>query len=184
MFCGRITKGRLPASGACRNQGGFTLIEVLVSAIILAIGLVGVAALQALALQNNQSAFMRSQATTLAYDLADRLRSNVDGANAGFYVPANAAMVAGCSTPSGCSPDQLAQHDLAEWNNAIATYLPMGEGFVCIDSTPDDGSSAADPQCDATGTLFSIKIWWDDDRDGLISVTPDNMERISLRLQL
>lgn len=165
-------------------QRGFTLIEVLVSGLILAIGLVGVAGLQAFALKNNQSAFMRSQATALAYDLADRMRSNVAGANSGSYAPASAALVSGCSSTGGCSPAQMAHHDLAEWNNSITTYLPMGQGFVCIDSTPNDGADAADPQCDGTGTQFSIKIWWDDDRDGAINVTPENMERFSVNLQL
>lgn len=175
---------RLPHGTMQARQRGFTLIEVLVSGLILAIGLVGVAGLQAFALKNNQSSFMRSQATALAYDLADRMRSNVAGANAGSYVPSTAALVTGCSTTSGCTPGELAQHDLAEWNNAVATYLPMGQGFVCVDSTPGDGTDAADPQCDGAGTQFSIKIWWDDDRNGAISVTPENMERFSINLQL
>ena len=167
-----------------RRQRGFTLIEVLVAGLILAIGLVGVAGLQAFSLKNNQSAYMRSQATALAYDLADRMRSNVAGANGGFYDPATAAMATGCTTTSGCSPAQMAQHDLGEWNNSVATFLPMGEGFVCIDGTPDDGTGSADPQCDGGGTEFVIKIWWDDDRDGAISLTADNMERFTVSLQL
>jgi len=167
-----------------KRQRGFTLIEVLVAGLILAIGLVGVAGLQAFSLKNNQSAFMRSQATALAYDLADRMRSNVAGANGGFYDPATAALTAGCAATSGCSPAQMAQHDLAEWNNTVATYLPLGEGFVCIDSTPNDGTEAADPQCDGAGTEFAIKLWWDDDRDGEINLTADNMERFTVSLQL
>ena len=166
------------------RQRGFTLIEVLVSGLILAIGLVGVAGLQAFSLKNNQSAFMRSQATALAYDLADRMRSNVPGANGGFYAPANAALTIGCKTVSGCSPAQLAEHDLAEWNTTVATFLPMGTGFVCIDSTPDDGTGVGDAQCDGAGTQFAIKIWWDDDRDGAINLTAENMERFTVSLQL
>jgi type IV pilus assembly protein PilV len=167
-----------------RSQGGFTLIEVLVSALILSIGLVGVAGLQALSLKNNQSAYMRSQASALAYDLADRMRTNVAGATAGFYDPAQAATHASCSTPTGCTPQQSAENDLAEWNAALAENLPMGTGFVCIDSTPYDGSGVGDPQCDGTGTRHSIKIWWDDDRDGVISVTDANTERLAINFQL
>ena len=173
-----------PVPRLASRQRGFTLIEVLVSGLILAIGLVGVAGLQAFSLKNNQSAFMRSQATALAYDLADRMRSNVAGANGGFYDPASAALSTGCSTTSGCTPADLALHDLAEWNAAIATYLPMGTGFVCIDSTPADGTGVGDPQCDGGGTQFAIKIWWDDDRDGAINLTADNMERFTVSLQL
>lgn len=166
------------------SQRGFSLIEVLIAALILGIGLVGVAGLQALSLKNNQSAFMRSQATAMAYDLADRMRANVQGANGGLYDPATAAIVAGCVSTASCSPTEIAQHDIAEWNDTIAEYLPMGEGFVCLDSTPDDGSSAADPQCDGAGTEFSIKIWWDDDRDGQISVAAQNTERLAIVVQL
>ncbi len=167
-----------------RKQGGFTLIEVLVSALVLSIGLVGVAGLQAFSLKNNQSSFMRSQATSLAYDLADRMRANVASATANMYAPAAATVEVSCKTTAGCSPQQMARHDLAEWNAAIAMYLPMGEGFVCIDSTPFDGSGAANPACDGLGTQFAVKVWWDDDRDGAISVTAANTERVAINFQL
>jgi type IV pilus assembly protein PilV len=167
-----------------KRQGGFTLIEVLVSAMILSVGLVGVAGLQVVSLKNNQSAYMRSQATALAYDLADRMRSNVVGANAGFYDPEDAATRAPCSTTVGCTTQELAQNDLAEWNASLAANLPLGTGFVCIDSTPYDGGSVGTPECDGTGTQFSVKIWWDDNRDGAISVTAANTERLSINFQL
>ena len=167
-----------------RAQRGFTLIEVLVSSLILALGLVGVAGLQALALKSNQSAYLRSQASALAYDLADRMRTNVQGADSGFYVPGQASLHATCSSTSGCSVQQVAQNDLAEWNAALAANLPMGTGFVCIDSTPNDGTGVGNPQCDGNGTRHSVKIWWDDDRDGAISVTATNTERLSINFQL
>jgi len=168
------------------RQSGFTLIEVLVAVIVLSIGLVGVAGLQVVSLQNNQGAFMRSQASALAYDLADRMRANVPGANAGLYDPTAKAATASCKSTTGCTTQQMAQNDLYEWDAAIATYLPEGQGFVCIDSTPNDGADSDDPQCDGTGTLFAIKIWWDDNRDGTITVdnTPANPERLAITIQL
>ena len=166
------------------HQGGFTLIEVLVSVVILGVGLVGIAGLQALSMKTNQSSFMRSQASTLAYDLADRMRANVASANGGMYAPAAAAMAINCKTTSGCTPQEMAEHDLGEWNNALGALLPMGQGFVCIDSTPNDGVSAAVPECDGNGTEFAIKIWWDDNRDGAITVNATSNERLSIILQL
>ena len=175
----------LSAGAAVRNrQSGFTLIEVLVSVIILSIGLVGVAGLQAISLKNNQSAFMRSQATALAYDLADRMRSNVLSGTTGLYDPTAAAATSGCTSTSGCSAQQMAENDLAEWNAAITTYLPMGQGYVCVDSTPDDGTGFGDPQCDGNGTGLAVKIWWDDDRDGVINMTSTNTERLAITVQL
>ena len=168
-----------------RSQcAGFSLIEVLVSVIVLSIGLIGIARLQAASLANDQSSFMRSQATAMAYDLADRMRANVNSANSLMYNTAVAGITANCVNPSGCSPQQMAQHDVAEWSAALSTYMPMGQGFVCRDSTPNDGTSAANALCDGAGTQFAVKIWWDDDRDGVISVTPTNLERLVISFEL
>jgi len=167
-----------------RTARGFTLIEVLVAAVILAIGLLGVAGLQAMSLRNNQSAFHRSVASALAYELADHMRTNVTGANAGFFAPGSAQIHAACSATTGCSVQQAAQNSLAEWTAALAANLPMGSGFVCIDSTPDDGTGTGDPQCDGAGTRHTIKIWWDGDRDGVINTTAANTERLTINFQL
>ena len=174
---------KLP-SRSKNSQAGVSLVEVLVSALIVSIGLVGVAGLQVASLKNNQAALMRSQSTALAYDLADRMRSNVGGAGSGFYEASAAALTAGCNSTSGCSIQELSEHDMAEWQAALAAHLPMGEGVGCIDSTPNDGARAASPACDGTGTQFSVKIWWDADSDGVISVTPTNTERLTISFQL
>ncbi len=171
-------------SPALRAQAGFTLIEVMIAVLILSVGLLGLAGLQAAALQTNQSAFTRSQATAFAYDLADRMRANVPGVVAGNYNPANASATANCTTTTGCTAQELAENDLAEWNALIASYLPMGGGTVCIDSTPEDGTATGTPACDGTGTQFAIKIWWDDNKDGVITVTPTDMERLVISFQL
>lgn len=167
-----------------KRQGGVSLIEVLVSALVVSIGLVGVAGLQVASLKNNQSALMRSQATALAYDLADRMRSNRAGAGSGFYDPDAAALKSGCVSTAGCTAQELAQNDLAQWKAALAANLPAGQGFVCIDSTPNDGASAASPACDGSGTQFSIKIWWDEDADGEITVDSTNADGILITERL
>ena len=166
-----------------RSEQGFTLIEVMIALLVLSIGLLGLAGLQVTALQNNQSAFMRSQATALAYDLSDRMRANVLGTISGNYNPANAGADANCGTTTGCSPQAMAQNDLNDWNTSIATYLPLGEGFVCIDSTPSDGANATNPACDGIGTQWAIKIWWDENKDGVITTTAINMERLEISFQ-
>ncbi len=58
-----------------RHQEGATLIEVLIAIVVLSIGLLGLAGLQATSVQSNHSAYQRSQATLLGYDLADRMRA-------------------------------------------------------------------------------------------------------------
>ena len=59
-----------------RYQAGMTLIEVLVTVLILAIGLVGAALLQLNALRFTDSSRMTSQASFIAYDMLDRIRAN------------------------------------------------------------------------------------------------------------
>lgn len=77
-----------PGSG----QRGSTLLEVLVSIVIIAFGLLGLAGLQATSVKSNLSAYQRSQATLLAYDLADRMRASRDNALAGDYDEGSAAV--------------------------------------------------------------------------------------------
>ncbi len=59
-----------------RGNEGFTLLEILVAVLVLSIGLLGIAGLQVTGLRFNHSAYARTQATLLAYELADRMRAN------------------------------------------------------------------------------------------------------------
>ena len=174
------------------NHNGFTLIEVLIAMLVLGVGLLGLAGLQANSLRNAQSAYNRSLATELAYDLADRMRANNDLNGLGLPIytstlPSTSAAQANCITVSTlCPPDFMAQNDLYEWNLALVTTLPSGQGIVCLDSTPtpipNDAFSAASyaaAGCDVppvppvpVGSTYAIKIWWDDDRSGAVSLPP------------
>ena len=82
-----------PAHGARSRSctGGMTLIEVLVTLVLTSVGLLGVAALQLTTLKSNQESYVRSQATMLAADMLDRMRSNQVGFIAGNYDMANDA---------------------------------------------------------------------------------------------
>ena len=140
---------------------GFTLLEVLVAIIVISLGLLGLAGLQARGMQANHSSMLRTIATYQAYDMADRMRANIMGVNNGNYnnlsgTPADP----GCVSTT-CSPADMATTDLYQWNTDNAALLPAGQGVVCLDSTPNDGTSAA-PACDGIGTIYAVKIWWDD----------------------
>lgn len=144
---------------------GFTLLEVLVTIVIISVGMLGLAGLQARGLQNNHSSLQRTLAVYQAYDMADRMRANIVGVNNNNYdnlsgTPSDP----GCIT-SGCTPAQLTDYDMRIWNLANASLLPNGVGVVCRDSSPEDGTSAA-AGCDGTGTIYAIKLWWSDDRSG------------------
>ncbi|HFD80827.1 MAG TPA: type IV pilus modification protein PilV [Gammaproteobacteria bacterium] len=124
-----------------RFQRGFTLIEVLVAVIVLSIGLLGLAGLQATGLKNNHSAYLRSQAVTYAYDITDRMRANRNSAIGGNY-----NFVAGNAIPSGSG---IAQSDLAEWLTSVRNNLPGGDASVVVN-----------------GRSVVIDIQWDDSRAG------------------
>ena len=64
-----------------RVQGGFTLVEVLVTVIVVAIGLLGLAGVQLAGMRSNHSAYLRTQATIAAYDLIDRMRMDPNAFN-------------------------------------------------------------------------------------------------------
>lgn len=159
------------------SSRGFTMIEVLIAMVILAIGLLGLAALQAVGMRNNHSALSRFQATLSAYDMADRLRSNsassIDTPAFLAFLAANynkpaltdySTAVDACNSSPGCTSADMATNDRYEWSTNLSQTLPAGTGIVCRDSTPDDGASSASPACDDLGTAYAIKIWWQDDR--------------------
>jgi type IV pilus assembly protein PilV len=105
-----------------RRTGGFTLIEVLIALLVLAIGLLGMASLTLVSVKSNQSASIRSQASSMAYDMAERLRLNRDRAvTTDSYVTDGTAVPndPGCKT-DGCTPAQVATLDLREWLNQLA----------------------------------------------------------------
>ncbi len=144
---------------------GFTLLEVLIAVLVLSIGLLGLAGLQLTGLRNNHSANLRGQATQFAYNMVDRMRANPVGLAAALYNKPTPASTAACLTTTGCTPTQLAQHDMFEWLANITSTLPDGDAIICLDTTPEDGTSAA-KACSGGGTIYAVKIWWTDDRSG------------------
>ena len=150
----RATSGR-------RAERGYVLLEALIAVVIAAVGFIGAARMQTLGLAINNSTQARQKATLLGYQMADRIRANQAGVTAHAYDSPVAGATACLSAASGCTPQQLAAADMGEWQAEIAAQLPGATGTVCIDSTPDDGTSAA-PLCDGVGNIIAIKLWWVD----------------------
>jgi type IV pilus assembly protein PilV len=115
------------------SESGFTMVEVLVALVVLAIGLLGIAALYLSSLQAGRTAIYRTQAVNAAADLADRIRSNRAAVADYNNVYADVfAEVAACYTTAGCTPTELAASDLSRWKADIAQLLPNGEGQVAV----------------------------------------------------
>lgn len=115
------------------KQSGFTMVEVLVALVVLAIGLLGIAALYLNSLQAGRTAIYRTQAVNLAADLADRIRANrtAQAAYGTLFADAEAA-VANCDLTGGCIDTDLASTDLARWKGTLAQLLPNGQGQVVV----------------------------------------------------
>jgi type IV pilus assembly protein PilV len=149
---------------------GTSLIEVLVSLLVLSGGLMGMAGVHAVSLRNNQAAYYRTQATTLTMDMIERMRANKTGVDQGAYDDVAGAATASCFTTASCTAAQMAAQDVLDWSNQVAAALPGGDSVVCIDSTGNDGTAAGNA-CDGAGNVYAIKIFWDDDRDGVAEQT-------------
>ena len=140
-------------------QRGYIMFEVLISVLVISVGFIGLAGMQVGGLAAANDSLYRSKAVYLTYQMADRVRANIPGASAGEYNLLTGLVVdPGCVT-TNCTAAQMASTDFVEWSAEVAALLPSGVGVVCIDSTPDDGSSSADG-CDGVGTNLAVKVWW------------------------
>jgi len=140
------------------------MIEVLITLVILSIGLLGLAALQANSMASNHNSYLRSQAIQLAYDMGDRMRANIVGVNAGNYnAIAGIAVDPACIT-AGCTPAQMATYDTFEWNTLLSQRLPSGRGTVT-----------------GNGTDFVISVMWDEARTGVTGTGCDPADANDLK---
>jgi type IV pilus assembly protein PilV len=102
---------------------GFTLMEVMVALFVLSVGILGIISLQLFAQQNNYDAIQRTTAAVLASSIVERMRINRAGINGypGVAEPVpDTDFPNTCSSPPGCTPAQLAAHDLQEWYSLIS----------------------------------------------------------------
>ena len=150
---------------------GFTLLEVMIAVFVLAIGLLGIAALQMTGVKNNHTASMRTQATQLSYNLADRIRANIEGLENGAYTVNAApgvnfncgiASLGRTSFPGGgdtCTANEMAEADLDYWFTAANKALPLVTGVDNTDIT-------CLPAPCSPGSMVTIKITWNE-HDGV-----------------
>jgi type IV pilus assembly protein PilV len=112
------THGFVPMAGR-RRIGGMTMIEVLVTLVIVSFGLLGVGALQLMSLQVNQGANQRTQASMLALSALDAIRGNRGNAP-------NYARGFGAAVPAESSTN-VHEQDLAAIVGQVQRVLPGGD---------------------------------------------------------
>lgn len=125
-----------------QKQQGFSLIEVLVTMIIISFGLLGIAGVIVNSMKNNQSSYARTQASVLANDIIDRMRANRTTAETAPYAY-NLAL--GVAVPAG---NTVVLNDLSQWRAALAAAMPAGTGSITM----------------ADATQVTVVVQWNDAR--------------------
>ncbi len=148
---------RFKSLGQATGQQGFSLLEVLIAVVILSVGLLGLAGMQVTSLKYVTSSLQRTQATSLAYDMLDRIRANPDATNIEYTTalgtPAS-TYVSDCLSAT-CTTTEMATFDLFEWKTAIEALLPGGTGSVDFPAPP----------AGSTARAVTITLEWIDKRD-------------------
>lgn len=162
------TTARAPHS----PQAGFSLIEVLVTVLVLGAGLTGWALLLAAGLAYQHDAQSRTQATALANELIERIRAtgiaSTDPAAEIYQRKITATELGTCHARGAASPD----NDRICWHTELRRRLPHSAGRIStrnnayvIELFWFDGNARRDPnvssrkQCETTGT--DARIWSD-----------------------
>jgi type IV pilus assembly protein PilV len=136
-------------SNLSQHINGFTLVEVMVSIVLLTISMLGLAALQNSSTRFDHQAFLRSQSVIQMTDIVDRMRANNGGVVGGYYtpnpVPDSYARDCGDSSQT-CSPQELAVFDIVKWKIGNLAKLPNGTGTITA----------------LGGNIFEISVLWEE----------------------
>lgn len=144
-----------------KSNRGFSMIEVLITLVLVSIGVLGMVALQTRTLQNTQDSVQRNAAASLANDLLELMRAQPTGlpATSGFY---KAAAVSFPAVPSaGCAATPFAPaQQLACWGEKAKALLPgvtdallASDFYVCRTTQPGTCTPSA-------GSAVEIQIAW------------------------
>ena len=151
---------------------GFTLLEIMVAVLVLALGIVGGVAMHMAALRARHQSAMLAQASWLAAGMAERMRANPDqmrlpdGANpyltldddalAAPAVPAPAALCYG----GACDAARLALFDLYEMKTLMRQHLPAGRALVCRDAALWSGGRLRWSCSGGASAPLVVKVGW------------------------
>lgn len=176
---------------------GLSLIEILITVVVLSIGLLGIAGMQAFGMRYSHDSYARSQATMLANELIERMHANPDAVANGDYDDADNNLALNCAAvtndpahPANAAPDclgtstcdvtELSQLDVfrvkcgqflagpATLVGGVANLLPGGAlAITCADSSP-----GVAPACEGDNSRTITVTWQDPDQKGVVGAPP------------
>jgi type IV pilus assembly protein PilV len=169
----RMTSRRSSVGPSAAAQRGFSLMEAMVSIVVLAFGLLSVVGVQLSALRGNQHAAQASAAASLARDYQEILLSLpslvLDPQSAHGFVEkniyANFGSAKECKgTSADCTSQEFADFQMRDWLARVQAALPAGVASVCFDNAFTETSGASTGlyrwECSNTGELLVVKIGW------------------------
>lgn len=168
----RVRAFSLGARRCRRRARGFTMLEVLIAAFVLALGITGGVAMQLAAMRARHEGAMLAQASWLAAGMAERMRANraqlslPDSDNRYLSLDYDAMIDGAPALPavlchaSACDTTQLAWFDLYEMQAAVRTQLPGGRVLVCRDAALWRGGRLQWPCSAGAGAPLVIKVGW------------------------
>jgi len=151
------------ACGSIKANRGFTILEAIIGFLILSVGMLGIASLQAISLKSGKTAVYGSVATMKVEELFESMRANPTALAS--YAGTGGGANNGCSGTNNCSPAALAADDVYWWNQNLTAGLP-GEATTNVTVV-----AAVAPSKMA---MVTIDITWDErkkDGDGSVSKT-------------
>lgn len=156
------------------KKAGFSLVEVLVSIVVLAVGVIGAAGMQLAAMRTAQQTRFQNFAQQIAVEIADSIRARDRNAaiseHEAPYLRIDyrsdrdmPSARGGLCYADACNKEEFAEFEVREWQQRIKTALPGGRLVVCRDIAPWHGSARSLTwDCDASSANapLVIKIGW------------------------
>lgn len=139
------------------GANGFTLIEALITIIVMSIGLLGLSAMQTTSIRFTYDSYLRTQSSFLADDLFDRMRANPTI----NYDDETQSTATNCVT-TNCDANTIMQYDYTKWNEKIDELFPNSEVTV----TPS-----------ADLNTYTITFLWDSRTDDGTQVGADDQRK-------
>ena len=172
------------------QQKGMTLVEVLVTLVVLAFGLLGIAGMLMMSNKANNSSYAKQQAVQSVYDIFDRIRANYQSAINGNYnvsnigsngLPTSVTAPSTLCDASYCTPAQMATYDTWYWLTYDVSRLPNGSGSI-TSALSINGSG---------NTIITVTVQWDDSvaqatlgNSSVVSSNNANLVQLSIQSQL